>query len=288
MGGGIGGRAPGDRPHPRAWFGRLGPAVARPRERGVGQGAGLHPRSHQPLVVPGSPGDGSEGFRRPRLAACDRDCGHDGCEGLLHRPRTDEGVQRADAMAIASRTSSLSRPEDALGRSFALSPRVFGELGGAPRSEAVSLARRHTHGLKPGACVGCFPVYAGVPVGFALNSCRFRTGQLGGGVLAHPTGLRREVASFESAPEKTLWAARSPCPRACSVRTGRVRRVLSRCRWRVGTQTAWHPGACVGCFPVYAGVLACFREDFVKGGWCGAVRYRSGGKFPSRKQLVRR
>ena len=52
------GRAPGDRPHPRAWFGRLGRAGARPRERGVGQGAGRQPRSHQPLVAPGSPGDG--------------------------------------------------------------------------------------------------------------------------------------------------------------------------------------------------------------------------------------
>ena len=52
------GRAPGDRPDPRAWFGRLGRAGARPRERGVGQGAGRQPRSHQPLVAPGSPGDG--------------------------------------------------------------------------------------------------------------------------------------------------------------------------------------------------------------------------------------
>ena len=74
------------------------------------------------------------------------------------------------------------RPEDALVRSIALPPRAICGLRGAPRSDAVSLAGRHTNGSQPGACVGCFPVYAGV--------------------------------------------------------------------------------------------LACFREDFVKGGWCGAERYR--------------
>ena len=92
------------------------------------------------------------------------------------------GVLVHPRVCVARSRASNRCPKDALGRSFALSPRVFG----APRSEAVSLARRHTNGSKPGACVGCFPVYAGVPVGFALNSCRFRTGQLGGGVLAHP------------------------------------------------------------------------------------------------------
>ena len=61
-------RQPGARPHSRAWVVRLGRAGARPRERGVGRGAGRHPRSHQPFVAPGSPGDRGEGLRQPVTA----------------------------------------------------------------------------------------------------------------------------------------------------------------------------------------------------------------------------
>ena len=51
--------------------------------------------------------------------------------------------------------AALRRPEDALVRSIALPPRAICGLGGVPRSEAVSLAGRHTNGSQPGACVGC-------------------------------------------------------------------------------------------------------------------------------------
>ena len=63
------------------------------------------------------------------------------------------GVLAHPRVCVARSRASNRCPENALGRSFALPPRVFGELGGAPRSGAVSRARRHSHGLTLGTFV---------------------------------------------------------------------------------------------------------------------------------------
>ena len=121
------------------------------------------------------------------------------------------GVFAHPRVCAARSRASNRRREDPLERSFALPPRVFGS-GRGRRVLRRWRWRVGTHGLKPGACVGCFPVYAGVPVEMRTEFLSIPDRPAWRGRACASTGLRREVASFESVPRSPLGALERLAP----------------------------------------------------------------------------